>query len=285
MKYFISIYIITFCLSVSATMIPKNDLNIPASYKGLTDIDEVKFNEILDSLEGAYRPLIESQGNTFTVERDWEDGTVNAKAWKKGDNFFFKMYGGLARYETMTPDSYLLVGCHEVGHLIGGAPTIKPFNISSSEGQADYFSTLKCFRKVVRGQDHSKIIAEKPIHPLALSECGLSFEINSESYEICLRTNLANMAMARTFHKLRDLELLPAFDTPDPYVRMFIIFNGYPNSQCRMDTLFAGSLCNVSEEDNVDMNLYNKGVCSTIKNDKRGVRPLCWYVPREEDKQ
>lgn len=254
-------------------------------------MSEDNYHRLVDKVENTYRPIIEALGKDFTVNRDWENDKVNAQAKKEGNNFIINTFGGLARFESMTDDAFLLVTCHEIGHLIGGAPTIKPFNIASSEGQADYFATLKCMRKVIRGENHKDIIGDSRLHPLVLSECYESFNPNnkdnkddSEDYLICLRTSLANKAMARTFKLLGDLETLPKFDTPDPYERMFILFNGYPNAQCRLDTLLAGSICNADLSESVHMELYNKGVCSTPNGDTRGVRPRCWYVPREDEK-
>jgi hypothetical protein len=267
-----------------ASMIPENNLYIGVDQKSVSNITESEFHQIIDKIENHYRKSIEGLGVEFTVERDWNDGMVNARAWKKPGHFYFKMYGGLARYETMIADSFMLVACHEMGHLIGGAPTVKPFNNASSEGQADYFSTSRCFKEVNKGEDHKSMIKDFAFSPIVLEKCLESFSKDSEDYQICLRTAKANIAMAQTFAALGELQVMPAFDTPDPYERMFILFNGYPNAQCRLDTLFAGSLCNLSKEQRVmpNLDLYNKGFCSKFNGHTKGLRPLCWYVPRED---
>lgn len=266
-----------------ASAIPENSLRRPVLNK--SNGDKAQFLKLISKVETIYRPYIESFGVNFTIEKDWENERVNASAFKKGSDYTLKILGGLFRFETITPDAFLLVTCHEVGHLIGGAPTYKPFNNASSEGQADYFSTAKCFRRAIRGENHSKFISKDLLSPLAIKECSLSFKESSESYNICLRTSVAIKAMAKTMKAISDIKVLPVIETPDPYERMFIIFNGYPNPQCRVDTLFAGSLCNVSEEDENDfsLKLYNKGNCSVDGGDIRGLRPKCWYVPRGED--
>lgn len=270
-----------------ASSIPENDLVRPILNKLSEDKQEKRFYSLVSSVENTYRGLIESNGKSFTVISDWEDPKVNASAWKKGNSYNFKIFGGLYRFETITDDAFLLVACHEVGHLIGGAPTYKPFNNASSEGQADYFSVSKCFRKVVRGEDHETIIKDTPLSPLALSECSKSFSSNSEEYLICLRTSVAIVAMANTFKAISDIAQVPQIDSPDPYVIMFTIFNGYPNPQCRVDTLFAGSLCQVSSEieNDFELALYNQGNCSVENGDTRGLRPLCWYVPRSDNNE
>jgi len=268
---------------INAAAIPENGLSRPVGAK--SNNEEKIFNTLIDKVEKAYRPYIESYSKEFNVERYWDDPKVNAAAWIKGDSYNFKIYGGLFRFETISHDAFLLVACHEVGHLIGGAPTYKPFNDGSSEGQADYFSITKCFRKVVRGDDHKKTLRGKSLEPLAIKECELSFSKKSEDYQICLRSSVAIKDMAKTLKAISNITEVPSINTPDPYERMFIIFNGYPNPQCRIDTLFAGSLCNVSEEEENDfyLKLYNKGNCAVANGDQRGLRPKCWYVPREED--
>ncbi len=268
-----------------ASSIPENNILRPVLNK--SDEQRNTFFELVRKVEYAYKDLIESYGKIFTVTADWEESKVNAAAWIKGDSYNFKIFGGLYRFETITDDAFLLVACHEVGHLIGGAPTYKPFDDASSEGQADYFSISKCFRRVVSGEDHEAGLMNKPLDPLALSECAESFDRESEQYLICLRSSLAISDMANTLKELSNMDFAPRIDTPDSYVRMFIIFNGYPNPQCRVDTLFAGSLCQVSHDDENDfgLKLYNKGNCSVEAGHTRGLRPKCWYVERGEDNE
>jgi len=73
------------------------------------------------------------------------------------------MFGGLARHETMTPDGFATVVCHELGHHLGGVP--KKFSWfgnswASNEGQADYFGIMKCLRKMFEHEDNVKIVKE-----------------------------------------------------------------------------------------------------------------------------
>ncbi len=88
--------------------------------------------------------------------------------------------------------------------------------------------------------------------------------------------------MAKTIKVLANLDTQPEIDTPDPKERTLIIFNGYPSAQCRIDTMYSGSLCHKSHNQLLDMNLYNKGNCSTENGDIIGNRPRCWYVERSD---
>ncbi len=80
---------------------------------------------------------------------------------------------------------------------------------------------------------------------------------------------------------ITDSKELARFDTPDQSQRRLIIFNGYPSSQCRLDTLLAGSVCISDPQELMDMKLYNKGNCLESRNEM-GTRPACWFVPRAD---
>ena len=266
------------CLYSSLSLF--NHIEIPVQDKDLES--EKLFHQVIDQLENSFSKEIKEYGADLRVVRDWDNPELNAQAFRSGKEFFIKLYGGLFRYETITPDAYRLIICHELGHLIGGAPTFKPRNDGSSEGQADYFSTAKCFRKLIKGESHQNELEGKPIHPMALGKCEESFSLKSEDYQICLRTSLATESLASTFKSLGELDFLPKLDTPDPYIRTFTIFNGYPNAQCRVDTLFAGSLCTKADTDLNDFDLedYHQGNCNQHEGYTDGIRPACWYVPR-----
>ncbi len=272
-----------FCSSTFASLLPENNFNIPVGEKS-RGVGKAFYDFVIDRLDEMYRPVMDELGVDFEVERLWEDGQVNAAVMKTPSVYKLRVYGGLARFSPMEKDPFVLVLCHEIGHLFGGAPTWKPHNFVSSEGQADYYSTLKCFRKFVADDDNDGIIGDRPIHPLALDRCGQSFGDNSKDYSICLRSSLAIEDLANVLVSLREGEPLPKLDTPDPYVRRVILFNGYPNIQCRIDTLFAGSICAVTSETDVFSNdKYNENVCSVFNGDLLGKRPKCWYAPREDN--
>ena len=261
------------------SIIPLNNLKISKNVK--SNINEMKFNQLIDSVVLAYNDEIPSYGaKEFIVNRFWEDERVNASSGKKNGNFILNIYGGLARFSPVTEDAFKLILCHEMGHLIGGAPTWKPFNDASSEGQADYFATLKCFRRI-----HLNSTIQKPtirIHPTALVKCDQYHQSDFDK-NLCYKSTLAQESLSRTIKELANLADLPDFDTKDPYVRMFTIFNGYPNPQCRLDTMFAGSLCSNDIFEKMDLNLYNKGNCHSFKSDPIDtLRPKCWYVERED---
>ena len=78
---------------------------------------------------------------------------MNAFAKQGASTWEVHMYGGLARHQAVTADGFALVVCHELGHHLGGAPQkvdwFGRLRWASNEGQADYWGTAKCFRKLL----------------------------------------------------------------------------------------------------------------------------------------
>lgn len=70
----------------------------------------------------------------------------------------------------------------------------------------------------------------------------------------------------------------PSFSTPDTR-KVKRTFDGHPKAQCRLDTYFAGAICNADKNKELDDNDPDKGTCSRKYGDALGVRPLCWFKP------
>ncbi len=277
-SYLSPIFIIFISFNCLASFIPKNDIYITSKQK--SHISQQEFSSLIDKIVNEFEPdMLHHGAKSIVVNKFWEDGKVNASAGKKDDVFTLNVYGGLARHPLINLDALSIVICHELGHLIGGAPTWKPFNIASSEGQADYFATLKCFRRI--NQTTLQSPSRKDVHPLAWEMCQNQYD-SRHDFNLCLKSSIAQTTLTKLLKELANDPALPDFATPDPYERMFIIFNGYPNNQCRLDTMFAGSLCINDTYQKLDMDKYNQGVCHTYKGDIIGIRPKCWYVPRED---
>jgi hypothetical protein len=277
---YLFILLLTFSLNLYSSIIPENDLNIAVSRNKNSAMTEIKFNTLIDKVTTPYKDIILNHygATQFNVFREWENGKVNAAARKVKGKFEMIVYGGLARYEALSDDGLMLVLCHELGHLIGGAPTYKPFNTSSSEGQADYFSTSKCFKKITMNDDNKVIVGNQRVDAAAKSVCDKQYKNASDVYQ-CYRSSIAQLSLARVMEALGSLKVSLRFDTPEQLRRRLIIFNGYPTAQCRLDTLLAGSLCNKNPSELLEMELYNKGNCTEAAKEV-GIRPRCWYVPR-----
>jgi len=260
--------------------LPENDLYISANQKSVNGISEEEFNKAIDEVEQIYAPIVASMGGKLNIERNWTDGTVNAYASQSGSTWKVAMFGGLARHETITKDAMALVVCHEIGHHIGGAPKKVGYysnSWASNEGQSDYFANLKCLRRAFLNDDNKAIISKMEI-PMALSEaCSKAFA-SEEDRAICIRGGMAGDSVARLFAALRNQSTPAKFDTPDRTV-VSVTNDNHPATQCRMDTYFQGSLCDVSINEDVEQDSEVSGTCHGSLGHDSGLRPRCWFKP------
>lgn len=281
-------------------ILPENDLYIPVTARTLS-LSEEQFNNVLDKIEAIYAPIFKEKGGKLKLERNWSDGTVNAYAQRNGKNWVVSMFGGLARHEVVTEDGFAMVACHEVGHHIGGAPKRRGFfgfgSWASNEGQADYFATLKCMREYMAMDDNQSIVAEMDVDAFVVEKCAEGFVTESEQ-ALCQRSAMGGQSLARLFEALRkeddkdddedededDNEDTPfetelSFETPDPKI-VSKTDDKHPAPQCRMDTYFQGALCGVEKGIDVSNSDYRVGTCNRQAEDELGLRPLCWFKPR-----
>ncbi|HXH29679.1 MAG TPA: hypothetical protein VNJ01_02590 [Bacteriovoracaceae bacterium] len=261
-------------------IVPENDLNIAVDAKRLGGITEETFNATIDKVEALYSPIVSSAGGKLEVVRNWTDGTVNAYAQQTGTNWKVSMFGGLARHDTITGDGFALVICHEIGHHIGGAPKKRSFMgnaWASNEGQADYFSTLKCLRKVWVNDNNESIVSRMKVDSHLVAACDKQWS-SSEDRALCIRGGMAGDSVSRLFAALRNTTNWAKFETPDQKV-VTTTDDNHPAYQCRLDTYFQGALCEVSMNEDVETASEVKGTCHGTLNHAVGVRPKCWHKP------
>ena len=239
---------------------------------------EEQFNTVIDSVEHIYSPIVTQQGGKLTIDRNWTDATVNAYARQIGKEWNVAMFGGLARHETMTADGFALVVCHEIGHHIGGAPkksAIGNNSWASNEGQADYWSTLKCLRRVWNSDNNEEIIKQMEIPKHLATSCGRQRVWNVD-VAICIRAGMAGMSVAKLFQSLSRETTAPQFETPNTTV-VTATNDRHPQTQCRLDTYFQGGLCESSFNEDVENKSEVTGTCHGSLGHKKGLRPLCWF--------
>jgi hypothetical protein len=255
--------------------LPPNSLRISA-FENANGMTEASFNAIIDKVAAFYAPVVAQQGAQLVFERKWNDGTVNAFASRNGNQWIVSMYGGLARHQTVTSDGFLLVVCHEVGHHLGGAPKYRG-EWASNEGQSDYFATLKCLRHVLEKDDNVEIVKSLNIPATVTRQCEQSFS-DAGAIALCQRTSMAGRSTAELMRALGGSSPID-FSTPDPS-KVTTTQDQHPEAQCRLDTYFNGSICQVDREEPLSTTDATVGTCSEEKNFKRGVRPQCWYKPQ-----
>ncbi len=77
-----------------------------------------------------------------------QDPKVNAELTKHESSLTIKVWGGMLNHRFISDETLLLLLCHEIGHYLGGPPTKAKGGWSSTEGQADYYSSFQCARDV-----------------------------------------------------------------------------------------------------------------------------------------
>lgn len=252
---------------------PENNLSIPISDKneGLT---QVQYEQIISKVENIYADVVNDYGGKLVINRKWESPVVNAGTYRVNNSWEINLYGGMARHELMTEDAFALVICHELGHHIGGAPKkiiSGKRHWSSTEGQSDYWATLKCLRRIFENEDNDESISQQEIPQTVIEEC---------QSNLCKRISLAAHAVSKINAQIRRIGE-PDFATPD-LTRVMITDDKHPVAQCRLDTLFHGALCSLDWKETVSQWYEGPGTCHPKEGYEKGIRPLCWYKSTRE---
>jgi len=258
---------------------PENSLEIPESAFESYAVDRETFRQLIDRLTEVYAPIFASRGQTLKIYPMWKAGTVNAFAFRLRKLAQVYAFGGLARYPNMTADAYTMVLCHEIGHHLGGVPKIeKLFGLvtMSNEGEADYFASLKCARAVWNHDDNAAIVRTLSVPEAVRSACGRSFDAAAD-VALCERSAMAGKTLAEILASLGKTPA-PSFETPDLHIAKKTVM-AHPPAQCRLDTYFAGAVCEKSKDIPLSDENSSVGACSQERGETVGVRPRCWYRP------
>lgn len=284
---------------------PPNNLRFPIRPNG--QMNEMTFNKILQALQQVYAPLVARAGHPpLVMFSQWKNDEVNAFAQicnqpellgtpgypeecrrmlpVVGQNTLrplsiVVLYGGLARHPLMTPEGLILVGCHELGHHIGGFPRYEANkDWAATEGQSDYFATTKCARKVFAALGQNEQWAAHAQVPFEIrTQCNASFPNSPEQSAICMRSAAGGLSLARVLgsgrgQDPRSIDFRFASKTVVP-----VTFESHPEAQCRLDTYFAGAICQVSENEPFSLTDARPGACHESRLQNRGARPRCWF--------
>jgi hypothetical protein len=257
----------------------KRKFSIPVGSALANDITEKEFRTLLKDFENFFGPSIDRDLNTeLIVIGSWASNTVNAYAEQDTKKFMISIYGGLARHKDVTRDGVTATLCHELGHHLGGYPKKSTNRWSSAEGQADYYATMKCLRRIWEKADNSLALGSQEIPAALKTECAKSYT-TLEGKALCHRMGLAGRSVALMIQDLDHDSIVPRFETPEREVVRTINYL-HPFSQCRLDTFFQGAICPVSESVEFDNKDETQGACHPKLGDTRGLRPRCWFVSR-----
>jgi hypothetical protein len=262
---------------------PENNLRISKFDKDTNGMTKERFEAIVNRVYSTYSPIVKALGATLEMDNNWDDETVNAYANRTGNTWHVNMFGGLARHPLTTDDGFLLVVCHETGHHLGGFPKMGSIfgnSWAANEGQADYFGSLKCMKRVLEKDDNESIVAKMNVDSEATKQCQMVYK-SSGDIALCQRIAMAGKFLGALLGSLGGSTSV-AFTTPDKSV-VKKTFNDHPQAQCRLDTYFAGSLCDKAFTEDVSTTSAIPGTCIKKDGYSVGPRPLCWYKPGTDE--
>ena len=267
MKYLLIVFLFLSSVAYS-TFLPENDLYLEDS-SVFSNISEKEFDEMIYEFWDAYRQLYGDMGLDLRVLGHWNDSTVNAYTYVRGRTVYIEIFGGLARRPEITDDGFTSVLCHEAGHTLGGFP-FYPGERMASEGQADYYTTHGCHKKL---WDYSNVTRDQD-YGMELDSEAKKLCSNSSDRDLCYRSLSASLSLARLLAAGRTNV---SYATPDKTV-VQRTQTSHPNAQCRLDTYRAGALCEKRWDDTVipsDESESYEYVC------EYGIaaRPRCWFAP------
>jgi len=109
-------------------------------------ISEVDFYEIPETIISLFTDEIENQKFKIQLNANWANPFFGAGVSFYNRQFNIMLWGGMTRMNGMNKSAYATIVCHELGHIIGGAPysTMEGREWSSLEGQADFFAASVC---------------------------------------------------------------------------------------------------------------------------------------------
>lgn len=279
LQSFIFFSLLTTVLYGKDFFMEENDMRFPVTQMAESNITYEQFDKTIKELRALYKDEAYRLGGTLYIYGDWANPKVNAYAIRLGQGFTWEIFvfGGLARHPEMTLDGLSLVICHEIGHHLGGAPKIKGFlgrkMWASNEGQSDYFATLKCGKKYFEKENNIEFVKGLNVPSYVTNECSKRYS-GAQEIALCQRLAMASKAVVSIFqdgHKVN-------FETPSKK-KVWKTDDKHPASQCRLDSYFAGVLCDKDPNDRVDQEDVEEGVCTRHEGYEREARPRCWYKP------
>ena len=239
----------------------------------IKDINQEKFNQIIKEFEEIY---VENDGFTqIKFDTKWKNSFTVAYASHRKTDWIVYVNGGMARATYMSVDAFRFLLCHEIGHHIGGVPFATGNRWAAAEGQADYFATSKCMKRVLKEMDNETFLKGVEVPKIISSSCEQAY-LNSAEQNICKRSALGAMQAVNAFSYMLSTDL-PSLETPDRSIIYQTILDDYPSIQCRLDTVLAGAVCDIDSIGMTNSNSAHYNGCTSRNGDQRGLRPTCWF--------
>lgn len=221
-----------------------------------------KFENLINKVISPYLNQLENIGDELDIDINWKSNHPNASVSMKKNRVVMSFHGGFKRKFNLSDDAYAITVCHEVGHLVGGYPKVYPTQKYSAEAQSDYFATSECIQKYF--EKVSREIAFNELILLDKTQRELCQREGLESNN-CLRGLVAIASLSNAYNGEKSINKYS-----DEYVKV-TNYNDYPSAQCRVDTLRAGLLCGLAQNEGNNCESSDK------------VRPKCWYHKESDE--
>jgi len=231
-----------------------------------------EIRETWKKVESSFYEELQEKGENILFE--WSDESITRVA-AMSHTLPRKMHVSQSLLENpkLKKENLYNVFCHELGHIIGGAPFIEEFpgdnRKISTEGQADYFATAKCMKRVIDLDKYREYKIEEQIET--------DLEKRGCTTPMC---KLISYFSYQTILLLGDNEEF-SFEAVDEHVVDYTY--PYKNSeQCRLDTFLAGAICPVASDINFSDESQSFAAChwrGFSTNFILGSRPACWFRP------
>lgn len=210
---------------------------------------------ILKEFTYAYKNVINREGKRYLTLKKWKENKfeINVKM-KQKDALLLTVSKGVIAHKRMTEDSFRLILCHEFGHYFGGTPHTNDEHWASNEGQADYYSTSKCIRRII-----------------------------PKDRDFKSRVQVATLALGKIYAEMNKEDSSKLSLTEKDKREVMTTLSTHPGAQCRVDTMIAGLNCPISESIEFSDKDEKTGACldsSVNEAFAKGARPRCWYRPQ-----
>lgn len=281
-------------LSAFATFVPQKDIKVYPPKGVVGPITEAEFNERAEKIRQVYTPVMKSFKGKFKLNANWKNDKLNARATQFFGTWIVEFTGGVARHPELTGDGMSLIICHEIGHHLGGFPfdggSMITGNWAAVEGQSDYYSTHVCARKLWTSEKEINQTFALSVTQPVKDKCDALFQDQDER-NLCYRIGMGSLSVSKTMAAIMG-KPAPQIETPDTTVRETTLLS-HPKIQCRLDTLFQGSICAApydyqvipgkSQRHKESLEAEKESAansCSQLARFTEGLRPACWFKAR-----
>lgn len=232
----VALFCLVSCGARAESIFPDNDLHLYDNLNSKAGIDESTFNQIIAAGEDSYAKAEAVQRKEkLVINRKWSERIINANVnrdKKYEGTVEINMYGGLARRQEITPASFAIVLCHELGHAYAGVPYVYTPTELSAEGMSDWYSTRHCLKRIWERVPKLQQLAAS-YEPFIEENCVPNDSLCRNGLEGARGlTNLLGFILGD--------DELAAFETPDETVVSKTVLSYPATVQCRLDSYAAG---------------------------------------------